>query len=139
MTPDSWEVGDKLLVALDLRQRAGSWSSKLRDITDGSDSQGGRINAGQTSAALNRLYVHDSLSEEMIDALAHLANTVRIDNGPDPGAALGSLQNQAQFDIVAELVEDAKPNGRGHRMDQSARSLGLTVARVATYGHWRIQ
>ncbi|MDR6866202.1 acyl-CoA reductase-like NAD-dependent aldehyde dehydrogenase [Microbacterium resistens] len=72
---------------------------------------GAFINTGQTCAAMKRLYVHDSIYEEVVDALAAIASTVPIGNGLDERNVLGPLQNRAQFDIVERLVADARERG----------------------------
>lgn len=69
------------------------------------------INTGQTCASLKRLYVHDSLYDEVVDALAGMAATMPMGNGLDEGNVLGPLQNRKQFDIVSGLVEDATSHG----------------------------
>lgn len=72
---------------------------------------GAFINTGQTCAAMKRLYVHDSLYDQVVDALAGIAASVPIGNGLDENNVLGPLQNKQQFDIVSRLVEDAKARG----------------------------
>ncbi|MDR2996658.1 MAG: aldehyde dehydrogenase family protein [Microbacterium sp.] len=72
---------------------------------------GAFINTGQTCAALKRLYVHDSVYDDVVDALAEIAANVPMGNGLDEDNVLGPLQNQDQFDIVKNLVEDAKAHG----------------------------
>lgn len=69
------------------------------------------LNTGQTCAALKRLYVHDSQYDEVVDALAGLANAMPMGNGLTGGNVLGPLQNEKQYDIVAGLVEDARSRG----------------------------
>ncbi|MFJ4997767.1 aldehyde dehydrogenase family protein [Microbacterium sp. NPDC088619] len=86
---------------------------------------GAFINTGQTCAAMKRLYVHDSVYDEVVDALAAIAASVPMGNGLDEGNVLGPLQNRAQFDIVSRLVEEAK--GRGARVvtgGEAAPELG---------------
>ena len=72
---------------------------------------GAFINTGQTCAALKRLYVHDSIYDAVIEALAGVAEKMPMGNGLDENNVLGPLQNRKQFDIVSELVEDAKKHG----------------------------
>ena len=72
---------------------------------------GAFINTGQTCAALKRLYVHDSVYEEVIEALKGVAATMPMGNGLDETNVLGPVQNKKQFDIVSGLVEDAKKRG----------------------------
>jgi acyl-CoA reductase-like NAD-dependent aldehyde dehydrogenase len=69
------------------------------------------INTGQTCAALKRLYVHDSVYEEVIDTLAGMADVIPMGRGLDEGNMLGPLQNEKQFDIVRDLVDDARERG----------------------------
>ena len=72
---------------------------------------GAFINTGQTCAALKRLYVHDSIYEQVIEELKAVTATMPMGNGLDENNVLGPLQNKAQFDIVAGLVEDSKKRG----------------------------
>jgi acyl-CoA reductase-like NAD-dependent aldehyde dehydrogenase len=69
------------------------------------------INSGQTCAALKRLYVHESVYDEVVDALADLARAMPMGRGLDEGNVLGPLQNEEQFDIVSRLVDDARSRG----------------------------
>ncbi len=72
---------------------------------------GAFINTGQTCAAMKRLYVHDSVYDEVVDALAEIAESTPMGNGLDENNVLGPLQNRPQFDIVSGLVEDARQRG----------------------------
>ncbi|GAB3119878.1 aldehyde dehydrogenase family protein [Glaciibacter psychrotolerans] len=72
---------------------------------------GAFINTGQTCAALKRLYVHDDIYEEVCTALTAFAAAVPMGIGLDENNVLGPLQNKAQFDIVADLVDKAKASG----------------------------
>lgn len=69
------------------------------------------INSGQTCASLKRLYVHESVHDEVIEALAGMARTMPMGRGLDEGNVLGPLQNEKQFDIVSRLVDDARARG----------------------------
>ncbi|MFT4213938.1 MAG: aldehyde dehydrogenase family protein [Microbacterium sp.] len=72
---------------------------------------GAFINTGQTCAAMKRLYVHDSVYDDVVDALAAIAAQMPMGPGLDENNVLGPLQNRSQFDIVQRLVEDAKAHG----------------------------
>lgn len=69
------------------------------------------INTGQTCAALKRLYVHESVYDEVVDTLAGMAQAMPMGRGLEEGNVLGPLQNQGQFDIVKDLVDDARARG----------------------------
>lgn len=72
---------------------------------------GAFINTGQTCAALKRLYVPESIYDEVCDALVEYAKNVPMGEGLDEQNLLGPLQNEAQYKIVADLVEKAKASG----------------------------
>ena len=72
---------------------------------------GAFINNGQTCAALKRLYVHDSLYDDVCSALTEYARNVVVGDGLDEASVLGPVQNRRQFDIVAAFVEDARAKG----------------------------
>ena len=72
---------------------------------------GAFINTGQTCAALKRLYVPESIYDEVCDALTEYAKNVPMGEGLDENNVLGPLQNEAQYNIVVDLVEKAKASG----------------------------
>ncbi|GAA5199084.1 aldehyde dehydrogenase family protein [Microbacterium jejuense] len=72
---------------------------------------GAFMNTGQVCAALKRLYVHDSVYDEMVAALADRAAAAPMGSGHDKQNRLGPIQNPSQFDIVARLVDDARARG----------------------------
>ena len=72
---------------------------------------GAFINTGQTCAALKRLYVHEDIYDAVCDALVDVASQMPMGVGLDENNVLGPLQNKAQFDIVASLVQQAKESG----------------------------
>ncbi|MFF5792265.1 aldehyde dehydrogenase family protein [Paeniglutamicibacter sp. NPDC012692] len=72
---------------------------------------GAFINTGQTCAALKRLYVHEDIYDSVCEALVEVAGQMPMGVGLDENNVLGPLQNKAQFDIVSELVRQAKDAG----------------------------
>lgn len=72
---------------------------------------GAFINTGQTCAAMKRLYVHEDIYEDVVTALADVARTMPMGVGLDENNVLGPLQHQAQYTIVADLVEAARSAG----------------------------
>lgn len=73
---------------------------------------GAFINNGQTCAAMKRLYVHESIRDAVCDALVAYARNIPVGDGMDEESILGPVQNQAQFDKLKRLVDDAKTKGR---------------------------
>ncbi|MEW9873282.1 aldehyde dehydrogenase family protein [Arthrobacter sp. HS15c] len=72
---------------------------------------GAFINTGQTCAALKRLYVHDDIYDAVCEELTKVAAAMPMGVGLDENNVLGPLQNRAQYDIVASLVEAARDSG----------------------------
>lgn len=68
-------------------------------------------NNGQTCACLKRLYVHESIYEELCAELAQIAKQTIVGDGLVEGTQLGPVQNKEQLEIVKELAEDARAHG----------------------------
>lgn len=72
---------------------------------------GAFINMGQTCAAAKRLYVHESLYDEVVAELKGLATAMPMGNGMDDGVVMGPIQNRMQYDKVVSLVDQARAGG----------------------------
>ena len=75
---------------------------------------GAFINGGQTCAALKRLYVHDSLYDDVCRELTAYAKKVVVGDGLSEASTLGPVQNKRQFEVVSTFVEEAR--GKGGRV-----------------------
>jgi acyl-CoA reductase-like NAD-dependent aldehyde dehydrogenase len=73
--------------------------------------EGAFLNNGQTCAALKRLYVHESIHDELCEKLSEVANAVPMGDGLNEDNLQGPIQNKMQYDKVLGLYEDAKANG----------------------------
>jgi acyl-CoA reductase-like NAD-dependent aldehyde dehydrogenase len=69
------------------------------------------FNCGQVCIGLKRTYVHESIYDEMCDALAKLADTAVVGDGLDEGTQIGPLNNKMQYDKVRGFLENAKQAG----------------------------
>ena len=69
------------------------------------------INAGQTCAALKRLYVHESQYQEVVEQFAAYVAKIPVGNGLDPNTLIGPVSNRMQLEKVMALVEDARARG----------------------------
>jgi acyl-CoA reductase-like NAD-dependent aldehyde dehydrogenase len=69
------------------------------------------VNSGQVCAALKRLYVHESIYDEVCDEIARLARSAVVGDGTDPRTEFGPIQNRAQFDKVCSYIDDAREHG----------------------------
>jgi acyl-CoA reductase-like NAD-dependent aldehyde dehydrogenase len=72
---------------------------------------GAFINTGQTCAALKRLYVHSDVYDDVCAALVEVARAMPMGRGLDETNVLGPLQNRAQYEVVARLVDAARDAG----------------------------
>ncbi len=68
-------------------------------------------NNGQVCSAIKRVYVPDTLYDDVVDGLAELARSVKVGPGTDEGVQLGPVNNRPQYERVQELVSDAVTNG----------------------------
>ena len=69
------------------------------------------LNAGQTCAALKRLYVHEDQYEEVVKAFSEYVANIPVGDGLDPKNLIGPVSNRMQFDKVSAYVEDARARG----------------------------
>lgn len=95
------------------------------------------INAGQTCAALKRLYVHESQYDEVVQKLADYVSKIPVGDGLDPNTLIGPLSNAMQRDKVASYVDEARAKGArivtgGERPAGKGFFYPLTVVADAT-------
>jgi acyl-CoA reductase-like NAD-dependent aldehyde dehydrogenase len=69
------------------------------------------INAGQTCAALKRLYVHEDQYETLVKLFADFCAGMPMGNGLDPKNLVGPVSNRMQLDKVSAYVDDARARG----------------------------
>jgi acyl-CoA reductase-like NAD-dependent aldehyde dehydrogenase len=68
-------------------------------------------NNGQTCACLKRLYVHESIYEELCAELAKIAQATVVGDGLQPETQLGPVQNAMQLEKVEAIAADARARG----------------------------
>lgn len=95
-------------------------------------------NNGQFCAAVKRLYVHDSIYDDMCGELAALADAAVVGDGLDQGTTLGPMQNKVQFERVLTLLAEAREQGvviaGGTRPDRPGYFLRPTIVRDISDG-----
>jgi succinate-semialdehyde dehydrogenase/glutarate-semialdehyde dehydrogenase len=72
---------------------------------------GAFANAGQICTSVERIYVHESLAEPFVDALAERARSLRVGAGLDEGTEMGPLIDEGQRQVVHAHVADAVERG----------------------------
>lgn len=73
--------------------------------------EGAFLNNGQTCAALKRLYVHESIYDDVCARLVDAVAGVNMGDGLDEDVRQGPIANKMQFDKVVSLLEDAREQG----------------------------
>lgn len=68
-------------------------------------------NAGQLCISIERLLVHESISEEFTRRLVERVRVIRMGTALDYGVGMGSLISRSQLDKVREHVDDAVAKG----------------------------
>jgi len=94
-------------------------------------------NSGQVCIAMKRLYVHESIYDEMCDELAAIAKASVVGDGLEQGTQIGPLQNKMQFEKVKEILEDARKHGTilaGGEAPEKGYFIRPTIVRDITDG-----
>jgi len=114
LTPAVMECGgkDAMIVAADADVEAAADAAAW----------GGFSNAGQTCVGVERIYVHQAVSERFLDALARRLRTVRV--GTEPGSTYGPMALPSQATVVAEQVRQAIEHGAGAPLGGAERVRG---------------
>lgn len=68
-------------------------------------------NAGQTCVCANRVYVHESVEAEFVEAFTKEVGTFKIGNGLDEGVQIGPLIDEHAVSKVLSQLDDAKQKG----------------------------
>jgi acyl-CoA reductase-like NAD-dependent aldehyde dehydrogenase len=93
---------------------------------------GAFANCGQVCSAIKRVYVPESLYDEVVEALAERAGSVKMGDGTEADTKLGPINNAPQFERVKDLVADALANGAtavtgGQAMDRPGYFFEPTI------------
>ena len=65
-------------------------------------------NSGQVCAAGTRLFVHESVYEQVVQGVAEVGRSMRLGPGTDPTADLGPLISQKQLDRVSGYIDQGR-------------------------------
>lgn len=69
------------------------------------------FNHGQCCAAGSRLFVHESIYDEVVEGVADFARNIRLGPGLDPETQMGPLVSRTQFDRVTDFLDSGKNQG----------------------------
>ncbi|AKS33713.1 aldehyde dehydrogenase family protein [Mycolicibacterium goodii] len=89
-------------------------------------------NSGQVCAAGTRLFVHESIHDEVVAGVAAEGRKLRVGYGAEPGVDLGPLISQKQLDRVTAYVDGGRAQGAqvlsgGRRIGQDGYFFEPTV------------
>ena len=72
---------------------------------------GGFANAGQTCSGIERVYVVREVAERFVAGVAREAAAMRVGDPLEWETEIGPMTSEGQYEIVAELIEDAVAAG----------------------------
>ena len=95
--------------------------------------------SGQICAAIKRLYVHESIADELVAALAAIAKTHRPGTPWDPETTMGPSTTKPQYELVKGLIDDAVASGAnvvtgGHALDRPGYFIEPTILTGVDHG-----
>ena len=71
------------------------------------------FNQGECCVAGSRLYVEESVYDQVVEGVAEQARTIKVGNGLDPATNMGPLVSEEQFDRVTGYIESGRADGAG--------------------------
>jgi acyl-CoA reductase-like NAD-dependent aldehyde dehydrogenase len=89
-------------------------------------------NNGQICIAIKRIYAHESVYNDLVEALSAIAKSVKVGEGTLEDVRLGPINNKPQLGRIIELVDDAIANGArlaagGKQMDRPGYFFEPTI------------
>ena len=66
---------------------------------------------GQSCGSTTRLFLHDSVHDEVLERLVTRLRSIRIGHPLDPGTEMGCLVSQAQYDKVTSYIQKGHEDG----------------------------
>lgn len=92
------------------------------------------FNCGQICVAAKRMYIHEDIYDELSQALAEYAKSVRIGNGAEEGVTLGPIQNHHQFARLKRMLSEARESNlrflAGGQMPEAGKGYFFPVTIV---------
>lgn len=69
------------------------------------------FNQGECCVAGSRLYVEDSVYDQVVEGVAEQARNIKVGNGLDPSTTMGPLVSAEQFERVTGYINSGKSDG----------------------------
>ncbi|MCX4095590.1 aldehyde dehydrogenase family protein [Nocardia sp. alder85J] len=98
---------------------------------------GGFWNSGQICTSGTRLFVHESVHDDLVTAIAERGRAMKVGYGTDPAAVLGPLVSARQLERVAGFVDRGRADGArvvtgGERLGERGFYYAPTVVTEVT-------
>jgi acyl-CoA reductase-like NAD-dependent aldehyde dehydrogenase len=90
---------------------------------------GAFFNSGQLCVATKRVFIHESIYQAFIEAIVHVAKSLKVGDPYEEGVMIGPIQNAMQFEKIKGFLRNSKASGHrfaaGH--DEVAESRGFFI------------
>jgi acyl-CoA reductase-like NAD-dependent aldehyde dehydrogenase len=93
---------------------------------------GAFYNTGQSCCSVERIYVHESIYRDFVDAFVSEVRTYRIGDPMDESTYIGAITRRPQLDVLKQQVADAKRKGAKLLLGGRAAKLSPPLAQ----GNW---
>ena len=81
------------------------------DLAAGAAVWGAFCNSGQSCSSVERLYVQESVADELTSKIVEKVKTLKQDTGDKENTSIGAMSSQRQIEIVEDHVEDFRAAG----------------------------
>jgi acyl-CoA reductase-like NAD-dependent aldehyde dehydrogenase len=93
---------------------------------------GAMYNTGQSCCSVERVYVHEKVHDEFVQAFVETVRGFRLGDPMDEATYIGAITRRPQLDVLSAQVADAQNKGArlllgGHRIDQPGNWFEPTV------------
>jgi acyl-CoA reductase-like NAD-dependent aldehyde dehydrogenase len=94
--------------------------------------EGAMYNTGQSCCSVERVYVHERIHDEFVEALLAEVRGFKVGDPMDDATFIGPLTRPAQIEVLQAQVADARAKGArlctgGHRIDRPGQWFEPTV------------
>ncbi|MEP7157552.1 MAG: aldehyde dehydrogenase family protein [Betaproteobacteria bacterium] len=99
---------------------------------------GAMYNTGQSCCSVERIYVHEKIYDEFVQAFVDTVHGFKIGDPMDDATYIGAITRSPQLDVLDRQVEDAVSKGArllvgGHRITQAGNWFEPTVLADANH------
>jgi len=81
------------------------------------------FNQGEVCSAGSRLVAHESVRDELVEKIVRIASAMRLGDPLDPGAQIGAIVSEEQFERVMGHIEGGRAEGAELRLGGSEREV----------------